>query len=177
MTIGIIRFRQWLTQHHTWQASRTSAYKGLAQELSRLVSAFSSFTREYLDSLIKADRCAQYLDKFGIAGRTASEFIENLEAVVQKIRAAGLKLSMGKSQFGVQEIEFLGHTITPKETSPINTKVEKFLDGLRLPSKHNVVLDLLTSTRNFFQNCPTSYYHFISFWRMTRLSLQQRIMR
>ena len=51
-------------------------------------------------------RLAQYKDDKGIAGRRAPEFIENFEAVFQKIRAAGLKLSMGKSQFEVQEIEF-----------------------------------------------------------------------
>ncbi len=108
-------------------ASRTFAYKRLAQGLSRSVIAFSSFMREYLDPLIKADRCAQYMDDIGIAGKTASEFIENLEAVFQKIRAAGLKLSMGKSQFGVQEIEFSGRNITPKGISPLMPKSKCFL--------------------------------------------------
>ena len=36
-------------------ASRTFAYKRLAQGLSRYVSAFSSFMREYLDPVVKAD--------------------------------------------------------------------------------------------------------------------------
>ena len=36
-------------------ASRTFAYKRLAQSLSRSVSAFSSFMREYLDPVVKAD--------------------------------------------------------------------------------------------------------------------------
>ena len=36
-------------------ASRTFAYKRLAQGLSRFVSAFSSFIREYLDPVVKAD--------------------------------------------------------------------------------------------------------------------------
>ena len=36
-------------------ASRTFAYKRLAQGLSRSVSAFSSFMREYLDPVVKAD--------------------------------------------------------------------------------------------------------------------------
>ncbi len=115
-------------------ASRTFAYKRLAQGLSRSVSAFSSFMREYLDPLIKADRCAQYMDDIGIAGKDANEFVENLEAVFQKIREAGLKLSMGKSQFGVHKIEFLGRTITPQGISPINDKVEKFLEDLKMPS-------------------------------------------
>ena len=48
-------------------ASRTFAYKRLAQGLSRALSAFSSFMREYLDKVIKADQCAQYVDDIGIA--------------------------------------------------------------------------------------------------------------
>ena len=43
-------------------ASRTFAYLHLAQGLSRSLSAFSSFVREYLDKVIKADQCAQYVD-------------------------------------------------------------------------------------------------------------------
>ena len=43
-------------------ASWTFAYKRLAQGLSRALSAFSSFMREYLDKLIKVDQCAQYVD-------------------------------------------------------------------------------------------------------------------
>ena len=39
-------------------ASRTFAYKRLAQGLSISVSAFSSFMREYLDPVVKADQCA-----------------------------------------------------------------------------------------------------------------------
>ena len=40
-------------------ASRTFAYKRLAQGLGRSVSAFLSFMREYLDPVVKADQCAQ----------------------------------------------------------------------------------------------------------------------
>ena len=40
-------------------ASRTFANKRLAQGLSRSVSAFSSFMREYFDPVVKAGQCAQ----------------------------------------------------------------------------------------------------------------------
>ena len=40
-------------------ASRTFAYKKLAQGLSRSVSVFSSFMREYLDPVVKAYQCTQ----------------------------------------------------------------------------------------------------------------------
>ena len=51
-------------------ASRTFAYRRWAQGLSRSLSAFSSFKREYLDPVVKADQCAQYVDDIGIAAKT-----------------------------------------------------------------------------------------------------------
>ena len=54
-------------------ASRTFAYKRLAQGLSRSVFAFSSFMREYLDPVVKADQCAQYVDDMGIAANNATD--------------------------------------------------------------------------------------------------------
>ena len=59
-------------------ASRTFAYRRLAQGLSRSLSAFSSFIREYLDPVIKADQCAQYVDDIGIAANTPDQLIKNL---------------------------------------------------------------------------------------------------
>ena len=75
-------------------ASRTFAYRRLAQGLSRALSAFSSFMREYLDRVIKADQCAQYVDDIGIAANDAEHLLTNLRATFQCIREAGLKLSM-----------------------------------------------------------------------------------
>ena len=43
--------------------SRTFAFLRVAQGLNRSLSAFISVVREYLDPLVKADRCAQYVDK------------------------------------------------------------------------------------------------------------------
>ena len=42
-------------------ASSTFAYRRLAQGVSRALSAFSSFMREYMDKVIEADQCAQYV--------------------------------------------------------------------------------------------------------------------
>ena len=89
-------------------ASRTFAYRRLAQGLSRALSAFSSFMREYLDSVIKADQCAQYVDDIGIAANTTEQLIKDIRAVFKCIREAGLKLTIEKRHFGVTQIEFLG---------------------------------------------------------------------
>ena len=53
-------------------ASGTFAYKRLAQGLSRPVSAFSCFMREYLDPVVKADQCAQNVDEIGFAANNAT---------------------------------------------------------------------------------------------------------
>ena len=60
---------------------RTFAYKRLTQGLSRFVSAFSSLIREYLDSVVKTEQCAQYVDDIGIAAYNATDIIRNLWAV------------------------------------------------------------------------------------------------
>ena len=85
-------------------ASRTFAYLRLAQGLSRSLSSFSSFMREYLDKAIKADKCAQYVDDIGIATNTPAELKNSLRDVFQCIRAAGLRLTMAKCQFGASRI-------------------------------------------------------------------------
>ena len=99
-------------------ASRTFAYKRLAQGLSRALSAFSSFVREYLDKVIKAHQCAQYVDDIGIAANSVTPLIRNIRAVFECIRQAGLKLSIDKCHFGVTEAEFLGRSITPQGIAP-----------------------------------------------------------
>ena len=78
-------------------ASRTFAYKRLAQGLSRSVSAFSSFMREYLDPVVKADQCAQYVDDIGNAANNATDPTRNIRAVFRCIRRAGLKLTWNMS--------------------------------------------------------------------------------
>ena len=92
-------------------ASRTFAYRRLAQGLSRSLSAFSSFMRDYLDPVVKADQCAQYVDGIGIAAKNARDLTRNLRAVFQCIRNAGLKLTMERCHFGVRQVEFLGRPI------------------------------------------------------------------
>ena len=114
-------------------ASRTFAYKRLAQGLSRSVSAFSSFMREYLDPVVKTDQCAQYVDDTGIAANNATDLTRNIRAVFKCIRQAGLKLTIEKCHFGVRQVEFLERTISPEGISPQAGKIQNFLAKLRFP--------------------------------------------
>ena len=110
-------------------ASRTFAYKKLAEGLSRSVSAFSSFMREYLDPVVKTDQCAQYVD-IGIAANNATDLTRNIRAAFKCIRPAGLKLTIEKCHFGVRQVEFLGRTISPEGISPQARKIQNFLNKL-----------------------------------------------
>ena len=112
-------------------ASRTFAYQRLAQGLSRSQLAFSSFIREYLDPVIKADQCAQYVDDIGLAANTLEQLIKNLRAVFRCLRKADLKLCMAKCHFGVQQLDFFGRTISTKGVAPQKQKIAKFLEKVK----------------------------------------------
>ena len=130
-------------------ASRTFAYKRLAQGLSRSVSAFASFMREYLDPVVKTDQCAQYVD-IRSAANNATDLTRNIRAVFKCIRQAGLKLTFEKFHFGVKQVEFLGRTISPEGISPQARKTQNFLDKLRF-SKSKKALQRYLSFVNYYR--------------------------
>ena len=132
-------------------ASRTFAYRRLAQGLSRALSAFSSFMREYLDSAIKADQYAQNVDDIGIAANTTEQFIKNIRAVFKCIRKAGLKLTVEQCHFGVTQGEFLGRTITSDGVAPQDQNVKNFLSKFRFPNSKKQVQKYIGFV-NYYRN-------------------------
>ena len=69
--------------------SKTFAYRRLAHDLSRSVSASSNFMCEYLDQVVKADQSAKYVDDIGIAVKKATDLTRKFRAVSKCIRQAG----------------------------------------------------------------------------------------
>ena len=67
-------------------ASKTFAYRRLAQGLSGSAFAFSSFMREYLDPVVKADQCAQYVDDIGITANNSTDLTRNIRALHSQCR-------------------------------------------------------------------------------------------
>ena len=132
-------------------ASRTFAYKRHAEGLSRSVSAFSSFMRKYLDPVVKADQCAQYVDDIGIAANNDMDLTRNIRSVFKCFRQAGLKLTIEKCHFGVRQVEFLGRTISPEGISPQVRKIQKFLDKLRF-TKSKKALKRYLGFMNYYRN-------------------------
>ena len=142
-------------------ASRTYAYKCLAQGLSKSVTGFSSFIRHYLDPCLAANICTQYMDDIGSAVKNFDELIPNLRKIFECIRKSGLKLSPDKCEIGTQKIKFLGKYITPAGVSTENSKIEKFLKNLRMPQTVKQVKRLVG---------------FLQFWRDFIPNLSQKLM-
>ena len=132
-------------------ASRTFAYRRIAQGLIRYVSAFSSFMREYLDPVVKADQCAQYVDDIGIAANNATDLTRNIRAVFKCTHQAGLKLINEKCHFGVRQVEFLGRTISSEGVLPQSHKIQNFLNKLRFP-KSKKALQRYLGFVNYYRN-------------------------
>ena len=132
-------------------ASRIFGYKRLAQCLSRSVSAFSIYMSEYLDPVVKADQCAQYVDDIGIAAYNATDLTRNIRAVFMCNCPAGLKLIIVKCHFGVRQIDFLGRTISPEGKSLQAWKSQNFLEKLRFP-KSKTALQRYLGFLNFYRN-------------------------
>ena len=105
--------------------------------------------REYLDKVIKADQCAQYVDD--IAANSATQLINNLRATFECIRTAGLKLTMHKCHFGAKEIDFLGRTITPEGVRPQRPRVQNFLEKTKFP-KSKKALQRYLRFLNYYRN-------------------------
>ena len=149
-------------------SSRTFAYKRLAQGLNRSVSAFSSFMREYLDPVVKADQCAQYVDETGIAANNATELTRNILAVFKCIRNAGLKLTIEKCHFGVRQVEFLGRTISSEGVSSQTHKIQNFLNKLRFPKSKKVLQRYLRFVNYYRNYIPRTAEQFNPFYKFLK---------
>jgi hypothetical protein len=71
-----------------------------------------------------------YLDDVCIYSRTLKEHLEHLRLVLQRFKEEGLKLRLKKCFFGLQEMEYLGYTMSAGKSSVSTKKVEAVADWL-----------------------------------------------
>ena len=127
-------------------AGKNFAYKRFVHGLSRYVSAFSRFMRNYLDPDVRADQCAQYVDDIGITANNATDLTRSIGAVFKCVHQAQMKLTIGIGHFWVRQVEFQERTTSPIGISKQARKILVFLDQLRFPkSKNSSNLDLSSS--------------------------------
>ena len=61
--------------------------------------------------------CIIYLDDIIVFSRTPEEHLHRLKAVINKLRAAGLKLKPTKCDLFKQQINYLGHVVSKEGVS------------------------------------------------------------
>ena len=113
--------------------------------------------REYLDPVIKADQCVQYVDDIGIAANNAADLTRNIRAVFKCVRNAGVKLTIKKFHFGVRQVEFLGRTISYEGVLPQSHKIQNLLNKFRFPKSKKALqryLGFIKYYRNYIPRMP-----------------------
>lgn len=94
-----------------------------------LCGAPATFQR-LLDTIITPDlapSCFAYLDDIVIATATFKDHLQYLRLVLGKLRQAGLRLNLQKSEFGCSEIQYLGFLVNENGLQVDPSKVEPLL--------------------------------------------------
>ncbi|GBG42821.1 hypothetical protein CBR_g84291, partial [Chara braunii] len=69
-----------------------------------------------------------YLDDILVYSRTLDEHIVHLRVVLNRLRLAKYKANLDKCEFAKQELEYLGHFVTPKGIRPLVDKIQAIVD-------------------------------------------------
>ena len=78
-----------------------------------------------MDQIFQGSNGAQcYLDDIIITGKTEEEYMQNLQAVLQRIKKYGLRLRKEKRSFLQESVECLGHVISSQGIHPSPKKIE-----------------------------------------------------
>ena len=119
-------------------------------------NAPATFQRLMHDCLgeLNMNWCIVYLDDIIIFSDTKEEHLKRLEAVFQKLCAAGLKLKPSKCFFFREEIEYLGHVVSGKGISTNPKKIEAVSKWPTPKTVYNVrsFLGFVGYYRRFSQN-------------------------
>jgi hypothetical protein len=110
-----------------------------------------------LDTVLKeemGDRCFCYLDDIVVVSEEFSEHLKVLGKILQKLRAAGLKINKEKSQFYRFELKYVGHVVT---TAGIAMDPETVSTIVSYPAPRNVkelesLLGLVSWYRKYVPN-------------------------
>ncbi|GBG78708.1 hypothetical protein CBR_g27933 [Chara braunii] len=82
----------------------------------------AAMTTEFRDLLYRS--VLIYLDDILVYSRTLDEHLVHLRVVLDRLRAAKYKANRDKCEFAKQELEYLGHYVTPKGIRPLADKIQ-----------------------------------------------------
>ncbi|GBG65657.1 hypothetical protein CBR_g51957 [Chara braunii] len=116
---------------------------GLTNAPTTFQAAMTNEFRAMLDRFVLV-----YLDDILVYGRTLADHLGHLRRVLETLCRAKYKANRDKCEFVRQELEYLGHFVTPKGMSPLSDKIQAVQEW----SEPRNVVDV----RSFFG--LTSYY-------------------
>ncbi|GBG61302.1 hypothetical protein CBR_g19835 [Chara braunii] len=116
---------------------------GLTNAPTTFQAAMTNEFRAMLDRFVLV-----YLDDILVYSRTLEEHLDHLRRVLGTLRRAKFKANRDKCEFVRQELEYLGHFVTPQGISPLSDKIQAVQDW---PEPRNV-----TDVRSFLG--LTGYY-------------------
>jgi hypothetical protein len=96
---------------------------GLTNALATFGTLMNDIFREWLDDFVVV-----YIDVILIYDSSLEEHVEHLRKVFQRLREKKLYANLEKCEFGVTEVDFLGHRITQKGLKMDDHKVKVILD-------------------------------------------------
>lgn len=101
--------------------------------------------------------CLVYIDDILIHGPTKEIHDKRLFALLKRLKERNVTLNKDKCQFGLPEIEFLGHILTPKGIRPARDKVMaiKLFRDPQTPEEVRSFLGLVNYVGKFIPNLAT----------------------
>ena len=120
-----------------------------------LRNAGATFQR-FMDIVLRGlDFCFVYIDDVLVASKDITQHQQHLRMVFERLRQFNIKINILKSLFGVNELEYLGHMISPKGISPLDSKVTAIKDFPKPESQKSLRrwLGMINYYRRFIPQC------------------------
>ncbi|GBG78703.1 hypothetical protein CBR_g27928 [Chara braunii] len=96
---------------------------GLTNAPATFQAAMTTEFRDVLDCSVLI-----YLNDILVYSRTLDEHIVHLRVILEHLRLAKYKANLDKCEFAKQELEYLGHYVTPKGICPLADKIQAIVD-------------------------------------------------
>ena len=153
-------YQQIELEEESKQLLTVNTHKGLYRyhRLPFGVSAAPSIFQRAMDNLLQGlPGVCVYLDDILVTGKSEAEHLRNLEEVLKKLDAAGIRLKKAKCVFMQTKVEYLGHIITKNGLQPSDEKVRAIQ---KAPSPQNTTqlrsfLGMITYYSKFLPNLST----------------------
>ena len=94
-----------------------------------------------------------YLDDLLVYSNSPEEHLKTLDLLFAKLAAAGLTLALKKCIFGVEQVDYLGYTISKDGLKPIKKKIDA-LQNFPPPTKQKEVLAFLGALNYYRSSLP-----------------------